>query len=243
MHEGHHKLKLARFSVNMSDLFKMVPRVFAQSLPRSSNTLFNVVHSRVQRWSIPDSGIPFLTSYRSFGCSRSNSAALNRMSLDCNSMSNIPLPKNCSAPHLLIPSIYVPMTFSWRPFKSVSDQGGICQGRLLRVVSWNLDFMAPGRARRASAAMAHLKEVFGDPPPPLVIMLQEVNSQSLAAILTHSWIRNNFVLSNVEAPQNYFTLMMVSQQVQAETWFRMPFPSRMDRDALVVDIPILSSGK
>lgn len=135
------------------------------------------------------------------------------------------------------------MTSSWRPFKSVSEQGGFCPGSLLRVVSWNIDFMAPGRASRASAAMAHLKEVFGDPPPPLVIMLQEVNSQSLAAILTHSWIRNNFVLSNVEAPQNYFTLMMVSPQVQAETWFRMPFPSRMGRDALVVDIPILSSGK
>ncbi len=103
--------------------------------------------------------------------------------------------------------------------------------------------MAPGQASRASAAMAHLKEVFGDPPPPLVIMLQEVTSQSLAAILTDSWIRNYFVLSNVEAPHKYFTLMMVSQQVQAGTWFRMPFPSRMGRDALVVDIPILSSGK
>ena len=103
--------------------------------------------------------------------------------------------------------------------------------------------MAPGRASRASAAMAHLKEVFGDPPLPLVIMLQEVDSQSLAAILTHSWIRDNFVLSNVEAPPRYFTLMMVSRQVQADTWFRMPLPSEMGRDALVVDIPILSSGK
>ena len=135
------------------------------------------------------------------------------------------------------------MASSWRPFKSVSKQGGLCQGSLLRVVSWNIDFMAPGRANRAFAAMVHLKEVFGDPPPPLVIMLQEVDSQSLAAILTHSWIRNNFVLSNVEAPPKYFTLMMVSRQVQAETWFRMPLPSQMGRDALVVDIPILSSDK
>ena len=37
--------------------------------------------------------------------------------------------------------------------------------------------------------------------------------------------------------------MMVSQQVQTETWFRMPFPSQMDRDALVVDIPVLPLGK
>ena len=158
-------------------------------------------------------------------------------------MPNTPLPENCSAPQLLIPSVYVPMTSSWRPFKSDAEQGVFCQGSLLRVVSWNIDFMAPGRPSRASAAMAHLKEVFGDPPPPLVVMLQEVHSQSLEAILSHSWIRNNFVLSNVEAPDRYFTLMMVSQQVQAETWFRMPLPSRMGRDALVVDIPVLPPGK
>ena len=158
-------------------------------------------------------------------------------------MPNMPLPKTSSAPQLLIPSIYVPTTSSWRPFKSDSKQGVFCQGSLLRVVSWNIDFMAPRRASRASAAMAHLKEVFGDSPPPLVIMLQEVHSQSLEAILSHSWIRNNFVLSNVEAPSRYFTLMMVSQQVQAETWFRMPLPSKMERDALVVDIPVLPPGK
>ena len=133
------------------------------------------------------------------------------------------------------------MKSSWQSFKSVSDQGGFCQGGLLRVVSWNIDFVTPGCTRRASAAMTHLKEIFGDSPPPLVIMLQEVTNQSLAAILTHSWVRNNFALSDVEAPERYFTLMMVSRQVQAKTWFRMPFPSRMGRDALVVDIPVLPS--
>ena len=224
----------------------MFPRVFAQPLTTSSKTTlraFKIAQFRVQRWSIPDPGTPFSTSHRSFGCSRPNAAALDRISLDCNSMPNIPLPKNCSAPQLLIPSICVPMTSSWRPFKPVSEQGVFCQGSLLRVVSWNIDFMAPGRASRASAAMAHLKEVFGHPPPPLVIMLQEVHGQSLEAILSHSWIRDNFVLSNVEAPSRYFTLMMVSQQIQAETWFRMPLPSRMGRDALVVDIPVLPPGK
>ena len=106
----------------MSDLFIMFPRVFAQSLTRSSKTAlraFNIAQFRVQRWSIPDSGTAFSTSYRSFGCSRPNSAALDRMSLDCNSMPNIPLPENCSVPQLLIPSTYVPMTSSWRPFRSV----------------------------------------------------------------------------------------------------------------------------
>ena len=142
-----------------------------------------------------------------------------------------------------MPSIYEPMKFSWQPSKSVSDQGGFCQGGLLRVVSWNIDFMAPGCTRRASAAMTHLLLLLRESRSTPVVMLQEVNDQSLTAILTHSWIRNNFALSDVKAPQRYFTLMMVSRRVQAKTWFRMPFPSRMGRDALVVDIPVLPSGQ
>lgn len=90
--------------------------------------------------------------------------------------------------------------------------------------------------------MDHLKEIFGNPPPPLVIMLQEVHRQSLEAILNHSWIRENFVLSNTDAPRGHFTLMMVSQHIQAKRWFRVPFLSHMRRDALVVDIPISSLG-
>jgi tyrosyl-DNA phosphodiesterase 2 len=116
------------------------------------------------------------------------------------------------------------------------------QGSLLRVVSWNIDFMAAGRAKRASSAMDHLEEAFEDPPLPLVIMLQEVHCESLLAILEHPWIRKNFVLSDVSAPQSYFTLMMVSRRIQSENWFRVPLQSRMKRDILAVDIPISHSG-
>ena len=98
--------------------------------------------------------------------------------------------------------------------------------------------MAPDRRKRAHSAMTHLKDMFGDPPPPSVIMLQEVHSDSLAAILEHSWIKKNFAISNVDAPGRYFTLIMVSQHLQAESWFRFSLPTKMGRDALVVDIPI-----
>ena len=70
--------------------------------------------------------------------------------------------------------------------------------------------MAPDRRQRAHSAMTHLKNMFGNPPPPSVIMLQEVQSDSLAAILEHSWIKGNFAISNVDAPERYFTLIMVS---------------------------------
>ena len=98
--------------------------------------------------------------------------------------------------------------------------------------------MAPGRAKRTSAVMDYLKDLFGDPPPAMVVMLQEVHDHSLTAILAHQWIRKNFVLSNAEAPQRYFTIVMVSRHLRAENWFRVPFQSRMERDALVVDIEL-----
>lgn len=163
---------------------------------------------------------------------------LNWISYDCSSMSAVPLPQNSPAPQTLSPHIYSPKSVSWRPLSYPLKQGSLDPGSLLRIISWNIDFMAPDRKKRALSAMTHLMVVFGDPPPPSVIMLQEVHSDSLAAILEHSWVKNNFAISNMDAPERYFTIMMVSQHFQAESWFRFPLPTHMGRDALIVDIPI-----
>ena len=72
--------------------------------------------------------------------------------------------------------------------------------------------------------------------------LQEVHSDSLAAILEYPWIKKNFAVSNVDAPERYFTLIMVSQHLQAESWLRFPLPTSMGRDALLVDLPISPIG-
>ncbi|KAH6672605.1 hypothetical protein B0J14DRAFT_594030 [Halenospora varia] len=138
----------------------------------------------------------------------------------------------------LNPYIYSPLTSSWHPFKPVPREGGLSQGRSLRVVSWNIYFEGPDLESRGSSAMARLKEIFGDSPTPMVIILQGVHHQSLEAICVNLWIRENFVLSNVKAPQPCFTLVMASREIQAESWFRVTSP--LERDALVVDIPISS---
>jgi hypothetical protein len=91
--------------------------------------------------------------------------------------------------------------------------------------------------------MDHLEEVFGDPSSPLVVMLQEVHHESLRAILEHPWITRNFALSNTYPPRPVFALIMVSHYVQTDRLFHIPFQSRMDGGALVVDIPISSSGR
>ena len=76
--------------------------------------------------------------------------------------------------------------------------------------------------------MDHLEEVFSDLSSPLVIVLQEVHRESLSAILEHSWIRENFAVSNAHAPRGNFTLIIVSQRVQVDRWFYIPLQSRTD---------------
>jgi tyrosyl-DNA phosphodiesterase 2 len=98
--------------------------------------------------------------------------------------------------------------------------------------------MALGREQRACAAMDHLRDSFGPKPPPIAVLLQEVHAESLNGILEHPWVRNNFAVSNVEAPQRYFTIMMVSKHIETEKWFRVPLESDVKRDALFVDIPL-----
>jgi hypothetical protein len=96
------------------------------------------------------------------------------------SIANIPLPENSPVPRILKPHIYCPLTRGWRPFTSTPGRL-LDQGRLLRVVSWNIDSITVGRAPRASSVIDHLEEVFGEPSSPLVVMLQDVHYESLSA--------------------------------------------------------------
>jgi hypothetical protein len=155
------------------------------------------------------------------------------------STSNFPLPENSPVPRTLKSHTYCLWTRGWRPFPSTLGRL-LDRGSLLRVVSWNIDSIPVGRASQASSAMNHLEEVFGDPSSPLVVMLQEVHYESLPAILEHSWIRKNFALSHAHPPQRVFALIMVSHHVQPDRVFHIPFQSRTDGSALVVDIPISS---
>ncbi len=85
---------------------------------------------------------------------------LDWVSYNESSTADVPLPKSYLAPKIFSPYSYSSDTSSWRPLKSVSGQGSLDQGNLLRVVSWNIDFRSPGLANHASSAMDHLKESF-----------------------------------------------------------------------------------
>ncbi|KAH8742602.1 hypothetical protein F5883DRAFT_595720 [Diaporthe sp. PMI_573] len=160
-------------------------------------------------------------------------------------------------PCFLQPQVYHSPS-AWIPAEHSSHRG-LKRGCLLKVVSWNIDCFSPDPAARASAALGELKRLFGDPPGHLVVMFQEVCAESLQAILEDSWVQGNFALSNKRPPNSlyadvpgesftlrildwdaapYFTLMMVSTDLDVVKCFRAPFMTSMGRDALVVDIPI-----
>ncbi|KAK3302603.1 uncharacterized protein B0T15DRAFT_543350 [Chaetomium strumarium] len=104
--------------------------------------------------------------------------------------------------------------------------------------------------------MAHLRTMFGPEPRNLVVMLQELRDESLEAILEDEWAQQNFALSDTDPPYSdyaypeffdeelnlqrsrYFTLMMVSRNLPISNCFRVPMLTEMERDALVVDIPV-----
>ncbi|CAH0030431.1 unnamed protein product [Clonostachys rhizophaga] len=143
-------------------------------------------------------------------------------------------------PSFLQPQIYSSQSSSWAPF--VNKNRTLRRGDSLKIASWNLLFSAPAAAARTSAAIAYLRTMFGQQPHNLVVMLQEICQESFNVILKDKWAQENFVLSNTEPayfqPSRYFTLMMVSRNLPISNCFRVPFISQMNRDALVVDIPL-----
>lgn len=149
---------------------------------------------------------------------------------------------------------YNPHSSSWAIF-GYSDRV-LKPGDNLKIASWNLFFSDHALTARTSAAIANLRTMFGQAPQNLVVMFQEVRLESLQIILGDQWVQQNFVLSDTKPPclqyannqsfdqrpdckpSDYFTLIMSSRDLPISNCFRVPFVSKQERDALVVDIPV-----
>ncbi|KAH7371713.1 hypothetical protein BKA66DRAFT_443907 [Pyrenochaeta sp. MPI-SDFR-AT-0127] len=163
----------------------------------------------------------------------------------------------------LKPQIYHAESLRWNSFQDGSRQEALPRGSILKVVSWNIDSFNPSPGTRASTALHHLQGLFGTEPSHLVVMLQEVCWESLQVIMENEWVRQNYMLTNVDPPQllhggipedlwgvkdrywraaRYFTIMMIPRHIGIVNCFRMPLKTVMGRDALFVDIQIPSSG-
>ena len=104
---------------------------------------------------------------------------------------------------LLQPHTYRPSSKKWEVLGKANDKC-LERGGILRVVSWNIYMNRFWVEERASAALKHLRNIFGDETKSIVIMFQAVRNESLRTILEDSWVQQNFILSNIGPPKDIF---------------------------------------
>jgi tyrosyl-DNA phosphodiesterase 2 len=157
----------------------------------------------------------------------------------------------------LQPRSYRTSSKKWEVLEKPIDKR-LERGSVLKVVSWNIDMQQYWVEERTSAALKYLRDTFGVKTHSLVIMFQEVCTESLRIITENPWVQENFMLSNIHPPQDifsenpdksvtlkwkskpYFTLMLASKDLSIMNSFRVPFETEMGRDALAIDIPLAS---
>ena len=118
--------------------------------------------------------------------------------------------------------------------------------KFIRLISWNIDFMAGYAEERMSAALQYLDKLVTSTPPeiPVVLFLQEMISSDLEQIRESEWVKKRFQVTDFDN-QNwtgfmYGTTTLVDRRLTIKSVFRVPWFSGMERDGLFVDL-VLSS--
>lgn len=117
---------------------------------------------------------------------------------------------------------------------------------IIRLLSWNIDFQAPGGPIRMAGAMQYLEELITTIPAdiPVIIFLQEMVANDLELIKSAPWIRSHFSITDID-PSNwsaptYGTTTLIDRRIPVAGVFRDYYKeTQMDRDAFCVDIPTL----
>jgi len=89
--------------------------------------------------------------------------------------------------------------------------------------------------QRAAAAIVHLKEVFGNQPPPLIIMLQEIQPDALKAILADRWIKEHFLTSHAVS-DDCLVMMLVTKDIPTQQWFQISLGEGLVEQANLLDV-------
>lgn len=114
--------------------------------------------------------------------------------------------------------------------------------RNLEVVTWNVDAGSPSPESRMTTLLDDISvKTTAD-----IIMLQEVNRAALARILAHPKVQNGFYISDANqtnfGKQSFITVSIMEKRflllpyVSLGAIWRVPLPSRFERDALCFDL-------
>lgn len=141
-------------------------------------------------------------------------------------------------------------TSSWVPKSpAATENGSQTQGAQgignLALYTWNVDFMLPFPEARMKPALAHLDSLSKALPPTTasVIYLQECTPEDFTTLANTPWVRERYHLLDIDttnwATTHYGTTTLVDSRLPIVSAFRVHYSkTRMDRDALFVDISI-----
>ncbi|KAL4996660.1 Endonuclease/exonuclease/phosphatase [Aspergillus recurvatus] len=130
---------------------------------------------------------------------------------------------------------------------AAADQSSPHAGAVTAIAlyTWNIDFMLPFAAARMRPALAHLHGLMRNLPAGVapVIFLQECTPSDLGTIAATPWVQDQFYVTDTDptnwATTQYGTTVLVSKRVPIASVFRVHYSrTRMDRDALFVDITV-----
>lgn len=121
----------------------------------------------------------------------------------------------------------------------------------IAVYSWNIDFMLPFDEARMKPALAHLHDLINAKSSPTtapVVFLQECKPDDLKTIAMTPWVRDHFYLTDIDhtnwATKHYGTTILIDSRLSVVSVFRVHYSkTRMDRDALFVDVLLGSDDK
>ena len=132
----------------------------------------------------------------------------------------------------------------------------IAPPKSIKLVSWNVDFMAPRAEDRLRCAMDHIRSHLEEPTEdgsvshrifPSCVLLQEIHGDAMSIILRNKWIREHFIVVPTSTrywpSSRYGNVTLISSTVPAVRAQSLVFGnSRMGRNAVVVDVHLAAPG-
>ncbi|KAI6765199.1 hypothetical protein HG531_012298 [Fusarium graminearum] len=140
----------------------------------------------------------------------------------------------------------------WQPLQSTEASPGRPKLKKIAVYSWNIDFMLPHAKSRMNAALKHLEELSRqhrlDEDTAVIANLQECVPSDLNTIGEKEWIREGFYQTDIDssnwASGAYGTTTLIDRRLNISSCFRVHYSAtKMERDALFVDVSLPSDGR